>query len=336
MWLRMDTGKMPAGERDEWFRDAVARAVVPVRIAVEDASAFRARAELLPLDRLTLSRFSFTALRSWRPASLIRRSDPGHYCLALITSGTMTLSQRRSDAVVSAGEAVLFSTSQPWRATTGITAGGARLLLFNLPRDTVALPHDKVDGLIATGLGAREGMGALLGRFARSLADHADECSAPELRGLEATAVDLATAFLARRLDTWDRLPAPARDRVLLARIDAFIDRNLVDPELSPRTVAARHQISLRALYALFEQRGEGVAASIRRRRLELCRADLTDPTLRSRPLHAIAARRGFNSADAFARAFRARYGTGPHAFRRQAGTGPGAEPGPAPRPKVR
>jgi AraC-like DNA-binding protein len=322
MWLRMNSDELPAQDRSEWFHDVVARAIMPVRIAVDDSHAFRARADLLPLGGLSLSRFSFTSLRAWRTPSLIRRSDPGHYCLALITGGTMALSHRRNRTLSGAGDAILFDTSHPLVSATGASAGGARLLLLNLPRELVALPVGKVDGLVATTLCARQGMGVVLRRFVQSLADHAGECTEDQLRGLESTAADLATAFLASRLDLRDSLAAPARDRALLARIDAFIDRNLGDPDLSPRTVAARHQVSLRALYALFEERGEGIAASIRRRRLELCHADLTDPAQRSRPLHAIAAHRGFNSADAFARAFRARYGTGPHAFRRESGEG--------------
>lgn len=64
---------------------------------------------------------------------------------------------------------------------------------------------------------------------------------------------------------------------------------------------------------------GEGVAATIRRRRLEHCHADLARPELLDRPVHAIAARWGFSSAAVFSRAYRQAYGTSPTARRAQA-----------------
>ncbi|MFF9019764.1 helix-turn-helix domain-containing protein [Streptomyces eurythermus] len=69
----------------------------------------------------------------------------------------------------------------------------------------------------------------------------------------------------------------------------------------------------------LFRQQGETVAASIRRRRLERCRADLTDPRVRQRPISAAAARWGFLRPADFSRAFRAAYGVTPGELRQTA-----------------
>lgn len=54
------------------------------------------------------------------------------------------------------------------------------------------------------------------------------------------------------------------------------------------------------------------VAATIRLRRLDRCRADLSRPELLTRPIGAIAARWGFGSAAVFSRAFREAYGITP------------------------
>ncbi|TGB13238.1 helix-turn-helix domain-containing protein [Streptomyces palmae] len=56
--------------------------------------------------------------------------------------------------------------------------------------------------------------------------------------------------------------------------------------------------------------------ASIRRRRLERCRADLASPDLRRQSIRSIAARWGFTGATAFSRAFRAAYDITPNDYR--------------------
>ncbi|ADI03680.1 AraC family transcriptional regulator [Streptomyces bingchenggensis BCW-1] len=72
-------------------------------------------------------------------------------------------------------------------------------------------------------------------------------------------------------------------------------------------------------LHTLFRRQEETVAASIRRRRLERCHADLTDPRLRRRSISAIAARWGFVRPADFSRAFRAAYGVAPRELRQAA-----------------
>ncbi|MFF4423627.1 helix-turn-helix domain-containing protein [Streptomyces sp. NPDC001549] len=104
-----------------------------------------------------------------------------------------------------------------------------------------------------------------------------------------------------------------------MERIDTFIDHNLGDPGLTPQTIADRHHISVRRLHLMFRDRGESVAATIRRRRLEHCHADLARPALLDRPIHAVAARWGFGSAAVFSRAFREAYGISPTERRAQA-----------------
>ncbi|MEU6013702.1 helix-turn-helix domain-containing protein [Streptomyces sp. NPDC047515] len=72
-------------------------------------------------------------------------------------------------------------------------------------------------------------------------------------------------------------------------------------------------------MHRLFQDEDATVAAWIRRLRLEAARRDLTDPALRTTPIHAIAARWGFTRAADFSRAYRAAYGATPKDHRHQA-----------------
>ncbi|MFI5759365.1 helix-turn-helix domain-containing protein [Streptomyces sp. NPDC051563] len=191
-------------------------------------------------------------------------------------------------------------------------------------------PSGPMDRVLAERIPADRGTGAILARYLRSLAVHGQECTPAELEQLGAVAHDLAAACLAGRPGAADEPSREDRTRALMARIDTFIGHNLGDPELSPSVVAARHGMSLRRLQLLFRERGETVAAAIRRRRLERCREDLADPGRLTVPVHAVALRWGFTGASVFSRLFRETYGTGPGEFRRTAVASAVASAGPA------
>ncbi len=95
-----------------------------------------------------------------------------------------------------------------------------------------------------------------------------------------------------------------------------FIRQQLGSPDLSPRSIAAAHGISLRLLHKLFHDQGLTVAGWIRQRRLEHCRHDLANPRFDAHPVGAIAGRWGFTSNAHFSRVFHATYGLSPSDYR--------------------
>ncbi|MFJ1730840.1 helix-turn-helix domain-containing protein [Streptomyces sp. NPDC088254] len=110
--------------------------------------------------------------------------------------------------------------------------------------------------------------------------------------------------------------PVHCRRCALRRQIDAFIQRRLGDPDLTPATIAEAHHISVRYLYQIFDTHQMTVAAWIRHCRLEHCHRDLADPRLRSHSIRVIANRWGFSDAAHFSRAFRAAYGISPRDHR--------------------
>ncbi|MFE2152847.1 helix-turn-helix domain-containing protein [Streptomyces lavendulae] len=323
MRAAMSSAAVAPRDRFEWFTDVVARSLAPTAIRCEDPGGFRADAAVLDLGPVQVSTFHYAPLRSRRTPRLIRRGDPEQYQLALVTGGPMWIAQQRADSGPVSGDLLLWDTSHPYEAgAPGDDGAMVRAVVLQIPRTALPLHPDRVDRLLAQRIPAGRGTGAVLAQFLASVDAHARGCGERELAHLGSAALGLAAACLAERLDVYDDLPAEARDEVLLRQIDAFIEHNLGDPELTPGMVAARHHISLRRLHLLFQGRPEGVAASIRRRRLAGCRADLLRPGLAGRPIHAIAARWGFTSAAVFSRAFRQAYGTSPSQCRRSAPAG--------------
>ncbi|MEV8018401.1 helix-turn-helix domain-containing protein [Streptomyces sp. NPDC086554] len=315
--VTVDTESIPASDRFGWWNDMVGEAVMPVTTRSPYASRFVGRAETVQLPHSPMGTFTYSPMSAWRSPVQIRRQDTEEYFLVLVGGGTsIRLEQGRGLACLEAGEIALFSTSHPLAVEFLDQGRPCQTTQLRLPRTVLPLANGRADRLLAERLSTRSGSGALLVPYLRGLADAARDCGPEELARLGAIGVDLAASLLAAHLGDADALPAETRQAILLARINAFIDHNLADPELRPAAVAAHHHISVRTLHQLFRSEPESVSATIRRRRLERCRADLTDPALRRLPIGEIAARWGFRHPADFSRTFRNAYGVPPSEVR--------------------
>jgi AraC-like DNA-binding protein len=98
------------------------------------------------------------------------------------------------------------------------------------------------------------------------------------------------------------------------ARTDAIIYEQAADPLLTPATIAAQLNISLRQLYRAFNGT-DSPAARIRSRRLEHA-AELLSARSTQPPVERVAQECGFVSAEYFSRAFRREFGLSPRAYR--------------------
>ncbi|MEU5974035.1 helix-turn-helix domain-containing protein [Streptomyces sp. NPDC047315] len=318
--VAVSTDGVAPEERFAWWGEMVGQEVMPVAIDSPHAPTFRGRAMGADLgDGVRLAGFSLSPLVATRQHRHIRRSDPENHYLMLVHGPPIGVAQRRSSVLLRIGEMALFDTSHPLDSEFVDDGRLSRTTLLRLPRASSPFSQDDVDGLLAQRLtpgdGTSAGTGALLAHFMASLRYQPFEPE--ELRRLGRIGIDLAHAFLAERLDVQRVLPVESRQQVLRVRIVAFIERHLHEPGLTPPVIAAAHHISVRALHLLFRDQPETVAATIRRRRLERTRAELTDPRVRHRTIADVAARWGYRSAADFSRAFRAAYGTTPSEVRR-------------------
>jgi AraC-like DNA-binding protein len=312
----VSTGVVSGRQGFDWWTQMVSRTVMPVSVASEHADRFKGMATALELTGTEVSAYSFSPMSARRTHTHIRRSDLESYFLFLVHGSPIGLEQRRNNTLLKAGDMAVFDTSQPLECEFQDHGRASRVTLMRLPRSVLPLPGDGMDRLVATPLSVRAGSGALLTSFLAGFRANATQENLPELQRLGATGLELAATLLAAHLDTSPALPVETRRTVLLARINAFIDQNLPDPDLSPATVAAHHHISVRLLHLMFRQEPETVAAAIRRRRLERGRADLADPRLRHRTIAETAARWGYRHPADFSRAFRRAHGISPSDYR--------------------
>ncbi|MFV2103212.1 helix-turn-helix domain-containing protein [Micromonospora sp. LOL_024] len=315
----LDTRTVAPAERFDYWQEVVNRSIVPLEVHSDHRADFDAAFRTVDLGSARVVRFWYPTSGARRTTRLIRQSDPGLYQLALVLRGQASVAQGRRDTVVRADEFSFHDLSRPSRmfhavgrpcrdqpAAITLTIPGALL-----PVTASKLPRH------AFAMSGQQGVGGLLARHLDQLTGHCEQYRPGDLARLGTVTLDLLGALLAHHLDTTSTLPAESRDRVLLARVHAHIERHLGDPVLSPRSVAAAHHISVRTLHRLFAAERTTVAAWIRDRRLEHCRRDLVSAWAATRPINVIAARWGFTSAAHFSRSFRGAYGRSPHEYRR-------------------
>ncbi|WP_200209696.1 helix-turn-helix domain-containing protein [Micromonospora coerulea] len=321
----VDTAGLPPAERFDFWQELVARESVPARISSGHAADFTASARAVDLGVVRLGVWRYPSLELTRTRGMIRSSDPELYQLALPLSGHGVVSQeRRGGRLVPSGFA-LIDTVRPHASThrpDGPHSGPLHTVTALVPHSALPLPADRVTALLATEIPADTGMGALLAGFLRQIVAHPEQYAAADAPELDRVALDLIAGTLARRLELERELPVEVRMTGLRTRVEAFVRRQLTDPELTPAAVAEAHHLSLRSLHRLFEGSGTTVTALIRTGRLERCFRDLADPRLRHLTVRQIANRCGFRDPAHLSRAFRATYGLSPREHRERAGRG--------------
>jgi AraC-like DNA-binding protein len=97
-----------------------------------------------------------------------------------------------------------------------------------------------------------------------------------------------------------------------LQRAKKYIEAHLTDEELDCDSISREMRLSPRQLARVFEIEGVPVMRFILSRRLERCRNDLRDPSLKHLSVSEIAFRWGFNNSAHFSRTYRARFGEAP------------------------
>ncbi|MCF2526562.1 helix-turn-helix domain-containing protein [Yinghuangia soli] len=318
----VSTDCVPQAERWSWWGEFSGRELMASTISSPYADRFHGAMQAIGTPEAQAAAVTVSPLTALRTAAHIRRDDPENYYLVLVRDGRVRIEQERGTACTEVGELALFSTSHPLACEFVDLGRHTEMTLLRMPRTDFPLRGGRADGLLGTTLDTSSGAGALLAGYLADL-PHAVRTSGPaEAAKLAAIAADLAATAIAVQIDAEDRLPPESRNAALLARIRAFIDLHLADPDLDPAAIAAHHHISVRTLHSLFAAEPETVAASIRSRRLRRCHADLTDPASGHRTVAAIATRWGFRHPGDFSRAYRTAYGHSPTETRTRARSG--------------
>jgi AraC-like DNA-binding protein len=313
--LVIDTEAVPAPERVEFWSEASWATYHPLEIQGAVRNQFGARMWANELGPLALFRIATSANTMSRTRRSVAAGDPGCLHLALLLRGDLSVAQQGRAAVLGPGDVMTYDTSQPVIARAD---GPFEALVVRLPKPLLGRHAPRMSRLTAVTIPGSRGLTRLAARFLRGLAEGLEEgtITSEEAAGLSESVLELGVGLYADR--TAPAARAPQSRIELLLRAKTYIEENLGRPELDPEQIAHASFISTRYLHKLFESEGASVCDWIRTARLERCRRDLLDPTLRDETILAIASRWGLPSAAHFSRLFRAAYGCSPSELRRE------------------
>jgi AraC-like DNA-binding protein len=249
----------------------------------------------------------FSVLRS---RALISSTDRELVKVALPARGQFGVGQGGRQCLVGSGSLVVYDTVRPYEMRFGDTC---EVAVLGIPRALLG-PH-------ASRLAHQTAVAFPIGAGGQRFAVALLRSAASELDTLSGDISPyLADALVSLVLSAVSGWPAGGPGQDLAGRILAYCLAHLSDPELSPRTVAREHGVSVRHVDRLLQPHGITLAAWIRRRRLERIRGDLADPALAHRSVQRIAADWGIPDATNLSRALRAQFGQSAAQIRRSAG----------------
>jgi AraC-like DNA-binding protein len=248
-----------------------------------------------------------------RTPSRIARASEDFVLVALGNSGVNGVYQDGREAIVSAGEFVVYDTTRPYELRFDDNFSQT---IFQVPRKLLQQRVGSFDTLTATTFSKDHPLEPLVYDFLTSLSrtvDHVD--SATGARLLE-QALDLVAMAFAERMH--DRPEQSFHRSATLYRFKNYILTHLRDPDLSMSRAAAAVGISPRYASDLMAGEQNSFSHYVQAQRLEGCKRDLSDPAQAARHVSDIAFAWGFNDLAHFSRIFKQRFGASPREWREQ------------------
>ena len=253
-----------------------------------------------------------TAQRVFRTPSRIARASEDFVLMALGKRGVNGVFQDGREAVVSAGQFVIYDTTRPYELRFNHSFSQT---IFQVPRKLLQQRIGSFDALTATTFSGDRPLERLTYDFLLNLSttiEHVDPAAATRLLD---QALDLVAMAFADRLG--ERTPDQSIHRsALLYRLKNYILTHLSDPELSITRAAAAVGISLRYASDLMAAEQLSFRSYVQMQRLERCKRDLSDPSQAARHVGDIAFAWGFNDLAHFSRIFKQRFGVSPREWR--------------------
>lgn len=313
---RISTDMIGASGRLPYWRDVVCATFVELDCESAVPAGFFGSIENRAMLDLQFSDIRSAAQRVIRNRAKIARSDRDYFLLSLQTAGRGIVAQDGRVAVLHPGDFALYDTTRPYDLTFAEEFGQ---IVLRLPRAAVTKRLAEARQLTALRVPGDRGIGKLASAFLRQVHGELGHFETTSMERVHASTVDLLTTALAEQACS-RRVSQQDPKGVLRHRVEAYIDRELADPNLTCESVAAAQGVSARYLRKLFQDEESSLSELIWRRRLDHAYRRLSDPRCNGISVTTIGFDSGFKDVAHFSRAFRSRFGVTPRELRARAG----------------
>lgn len=299
-------------EQFAYWREAVCEAVL--NVATEHpGDEFFGDITCASYRDLRFASFASTPHEVVRTKSHIARSHDAHFLVSLQRNGASRMFQGTDVCELQPGDVGLVDGTRPFRVE----------FPERVDRVVAVIPHamlySRAPWLGDRPLNRMAANGSLSGALRFYLerlagSDCGSHAEAAALTDNLCNIIALMTATTSRGRRAARNLPIqPGLDDMLLT-----LRRHLAEPDLSPRMLAERLQISVRTVHKRFEEAGMTFGQWVLDARLQACRRALDDPRQINFTISQIAFGWGFNDLPHFSKTFKARFRVSPAQYRRK------------------
>ena len=296
--------------RDEW-QAGLQQHLLPLHCVPADPQRFKSNAVIARLCGNTLAEIRVDASRLMRRGLDAENGNGGPVKLMWQLAGRSRVRQGPNSATLSAGSWTICDAGREYVVEF---EQSARCLLFVVPRSQCTGWLAALDALAAQSLSAG-GSAHIARTMLVSLLGEGADLDGRSERALHDSVVALVEHALKLELERRGMSPQTRRS-VDFARVQAYVLDHVGDKALTVERVAAVFGVSRRNLYNVFASVGMTPHTFIQDARLDRARALLRDPGWRNAPIARVAEQCGFADAAHFSRAFHARHGAAPNAWR--------------------
>ncbi|PYY79414.1 transcriptional regulator FeaR [Pseudomonas sp. TKO26] len=249
-----------------------------------------------------------------RQSTKVDQEDDRHCFLIIQRSGHARLSQGGESVELGPGDMALLDSAG---ACEIVPHGLIEHASFHLCREEVYrhLPEQQPKfGKLSQNCASGRLMRLLVEQIC---AGDLQGCAAQqEGQALQEALIALLGPTLRQTASTLDGFDHGLHGQCLRDQARQLINQSLNEPGLTPVSLAAQLNISVRQLYRLFEEQGDSVCRFIQRSRLKRSAADLSNPQLRNESITDIAFKWGFTDSAHFSRTFKKHFEQSPRDFR--------------------
>ncbi|MDQ7974096.1 MAG: helix-turn-helix domain-containing protein [Rhodocyclaceae bacterium] len=283
----------------------------------DDPAHFRATALVARFGDSLAAELSVPATRVIRRRVAAEHCDARYFKLFWQLQGHSRVAQGGRTGHLQPGQWSVYDTTREYQIES---SERARFMVLLLPQTACPGWAPAVHALAGRALDGRGAPRIVMSALAGMLRDDA-RLPEDEQRTLQAS----VTALVECAIDTHARahtVPADTEGGARLQRIERWILEHLAEPGLTPERVAEAFGMSRRSLYNLFLGSQRTPRAFIQDARLARAQQLMVQDAGRELALGVIAQRSGFADPAHFSRAFHARFGMAPSAWRERGARG--------------